>query len=179
MSAAPARWSGPLRLMHWAMAVLLLGLVGLGWVMTHLKFDLGTTFTYYQWHKSFGTLALAALVLRGVFRLASRRPPDVGGAGWQRGVAHGVHLALYGVMLALPVSGWLMASASPLHLPTRPFNAFTLPDLVSPNMGLFTTLTTVHTVLAYALLALLALHVLGALKHQFVDRDGLMRRMTF
>lgn len=179
MSTAPARWSLPLRLLHWAMAVLLVGLFGLGWAMTHLRFDLGTTFTYYQWHKSFGTLALGALVLRAVVRLAGRRPPDLSGPGWQRVVAHGVHWGLYGVMLALPVSGWLMASASPLHLPTRPFNAFTLPDLVGPDMGLFTTLNTVHTVLAYGLAALLALHVLGALKHQLVDRDGLLRRMSF
>ena len=161
------------------MAVLLVGLVGLGWAMTHLKFDLGTTFTYYQWHKSFGTVALVLLVLRGASRLAGRRPPDLRGTGWQRGVAHGVHLGLYGVMLALPITGWLMASASPLHLPTRPFDAFTLPDLVSPDMGLFTTLNTLHTVLAYGLVVLLGLHVLGALKHQFVDHDRILRRISF
>lgn len=179
MRAGAARWSMPLRLLHWGMAVLLLGLVGLGWAMTHLRFDLGTTFTYYQWHKSFGTLALGLLAVRLAYRLGRRRPPEIGPAGWQRRAAHAVHLAFYGLMLALPITGWLMASASPLHLPTRPFNAFTLPDLVSPDMGLFTALSWGHTVLAYGLVGLLALHVAGALKHQFVDRDGVLRRMGF
>lgn len=179
MSATPRRWSGPVRLLHWAMAVLLVGLVALGWIMTHGRFDLGTTFTYYQWHKSFGVVALGLLAVRLASRLASRRPPDIGPAGWQRHAAHGVHLAFYGLMLALPISGWLMASASPLHLPTRPFDAFTLPDLVSPDMGVFTALSWVHALLAYGLLGLLALHVAGALKHQFVDRDGVLRRMGF
>ncbi len=179
MSATARRWSLPLRALHWLMAALLLGLVALGWAMTHLRFDLGTTFTYYQWHKSYGVLALGLLGIRGLCRLATGRPPEAGPAGWQRTAAHGVHLGFYVLMLALPVSGWLMASASPLHLPTRPFEAFTLPDLVAPDPVLFAWLGWVHALLAYGLLALLALHVAGALKHQFGDRDGVMGRMGF
>ncbi|WP_029005494.1 cytochrome b [Azorhizobium doebereinerae] len=179
MTAAVRRWSLPLRALHWIMAALILGLLALGLLMTHLRFDLGTTFALYQWHKSIGVVVLLLWGVRLGTRAAWPAPPEETPAGWQRAAARGTHLLLYGLMLALPLSGWMLASASPLHLPTRPFNLFTLPDLVTAGPRLFAALEGVHAALAYGLLALVAVHVAGALKHRFVDRDGVMARMGF
>lgn len=175
--ADPAiRWGLPLRLMHWAMAAVLLGLVALGWGMTHVRTDLGTTFQLYQWHKSWGLLVLVLLALRLAARATSPRPPPPDRLARLAAATHGL---LYGLMLALPVCGWLMAASSPLALPTRPFNLFTLPAPVTPDPVLFERLRLAHEVLAYGLLALVALHAAAALKHHIIDRDGILRRMGF
>ncbi|HQS46832.1 MAG TPA: cytochrome b/b6 domain-containing protein, partial [Xanthobacteraceae bacterium] len=89
-----------------------------------------------------------------------------------------VHALFYVLMLALPLTGWLVVSSSPLHLPTRPFNLFTLPDLVAPDAELYAAVSLLHATLAYLLLAVLALHVAGALKHRLVDRDTTLQRMS-
>lgn len=170
------RWGLPLRLMHWTMAAVLVGLLALGWGMTHIRTDLGTTFQLYQWHKSWGLLVLVLLALRLAARLGSPRPPP---SGTLAGVAAATHGLLYVLMLALPVCGWLMAAASPLALPTRPFNLFTLPAPITPDPVLFERLRLAHEVLAYGLAALIALHVGAAIKHHVIDRDDILRRMGF
>lgn len=167
-----------MRLIHWVMAALLVALIAVGWVMTHSEYDLGTTFALYQWHKSHGLLVLPLLALRLAARL-SRRPPALEHSRAERVAAGIAHAAFYALMLALPVCGWLMASASPLSLPTRPFDLFTMPSLVAPDETLFQRLRLLHEILAYALLALLGLHMAAALKHQVFDRDGIIRRITF
>ncbi|TDU00655.1 MULTISPECIES: cytochrome b [Azorhizobium] len=179
MRSERRRWSLPLRLLHWAMAALILGLLVLGWVMTHVRTDLGTTFAWYLWHKSFGFAVLVLVAARIATRLLSPAPREAMPPGWQRRAAHLAHGLLYLLMVAVPVAGWMMASASPLHLPTRPFNLFTLPDLVAPNAALFRQLELVHATLAYSLLGLVVLHVAAALKHRFLDRDGVLARMGF
>lgn len=173
---AARRWGLPLRLIHWAMAALLLGLVVLGWGMTHIRTDLGTTFQLYQWHKSWGLVVLLLLALRLAARALSPRPPPPDRLARLAAATQGL---LYGLMLALPVCGWLMAAASPLALPTRPFNLFTLPAPVGPDMLLFERLRLAHELLAYGLTALVALHVAAALKHHLIDRDDILRRMGF
>ncbi|MBS7543429.1 cytochrome b [Ancylobacter oerskovii] len=177
MTPAPAHWSRPLRLLHWLMAALLLALLAVGWTMTHVQRDLGTTFALYQWHKSYGLLVLPLLALRLAARLAPT-PAPLEHSRLERRAARAAHLGFYALMLAVPLSGWLMAAASPLALPTRPFELFTLPAPVGPDEALFERLQFLHEVLAYALLALLVLHVLATLKHQFLDRDGILRRIT-
>ncbi|GLK82930.1 cytochrome b [Ancylobacter defluvii] len=178
MKAQVPSWSLPLRLLHWLMAALLVALLAVGWWMTHVHRDLGTTFALYQWHKSYGLLVLALLVLRLLARLAPH-PPPLEHSRLERGAARTAHLGFYALMLALPASGWLMAAASPLALPTRPFELFTLPAPVAPDAALFERLQLLHEVLAYALLGLIVLHVLATLKHQLVDHDGILRRIGF
>ncbi|MCB4771385.1 cytochrome b/b6 domain-containing protein [Ancylobacter sp. Lp-2] len=175
---APRHWSLPLRLLHWLMAALILALLAVGWSMTHVQRDLGTSFALYQWHKSYGLLVLPLLALRLLARLAPA-PPPVEHSRLERRAAKVAHLSFYALMLAVPMSGWLMAASSPLALPTRPFELFTLPAPVGPDEALFERLQLLHEVLAYALLALLAVHVLAVLKHQLVDRDGILRRISF
>jgi cytochrome b561 len=172
------RWSLAGRLLHWTMAVLIIGLVVVGLVMTRSHFDLGTTFALYQAHKSYGLLVLPLLAWRLLWRwrtIAPPTPPTM--ASIERRLARAAHVLFYVLMAALPLSGWIMASASPLRLPTRPFNAFTLPDLVQPDAALFEKLRLVHEVIAYGLIALLVLHVAAALKHHIVDKDEVLSRM--
>ncbi len=174
----PLRWSLPLRLLHWLMAALLVALVAVGWVMTHVHDNLGTTFALYQGHKSYGLLIIPLLALRLLARLAPR-PVPLEHSRLERIGARVAHLSFYVLMLALPLCGWLMAAASPLSLPTRPFETFIMPSPIAPDEHLFEVLQTLHAVLAYALVALLVLHVAAAVKHQLLDRDGVLRRIIF
>ncbi|MFG1398238.1 cytochrome b [Roseixanthobacter pseudopolyaromaticivorans] len=181
-SATPAqRWPAAMRWLHWVMAALLVGLLGLGLAMAYGTFDLGQTFALYQWHKSLGVLVLPLVALRLALRFVTVPPqgtPAVGGyARLQEAAARVVHILFYVLMVGLPLTGWLVVSSSPLHLPTRPFNLFTLPDLVAPNADLYAKVSLLHAVLAYMLIAALALHIAGALKHRFVDRDATLQRM--
>lgn len=170
-----------MRLLHWTMAGLVLTLLILGFAMTLASFDLATSFTLYQWHKWIGLLVLVLWLPRLATRAATRAPAQ--GEGWEGRVARAVHAGLYLLMLAMPATGWLATSASPLHLPLMvplPFAGLVaLPDLVAPDERTYALFSSAHEVLAFSLLALLALHVAGAAKHALIDRDGTLRRMSF
>lgn len=145
----------------------------------------------YQVHKSIGLSVLVLSLLRLLLRLLLAAPPPLSsGPTWQTLTAKFTHALFYGLMLGIPLSGWLMVSAqwrdgAPLVVPTLWFGLFEVPHL----FGLATADAAVraqvyeisigsHELLATATLLLLALHVAAALKHQFVDRDGLLLRMS-
>jgi len=94
---------------------------------------------------------------------------------WQRGAAHFVHVLLYVLMIAIPVSGYLYSSAA--NVPVVYLGLIPLPRLIAPDPHLKELLKNVHIVLNYTLLVLVGLHVAAALKHQWLDRDGLLSRM--
>ena len=142
------------------------------------------TFALYQWHKSFGFLVLALAVLRLAWRFANPSPglPD-GMPAIERIAAHLGHAGLYALLLALPLSGWLMVSASPWGIPTVLFEVLPVPHLPVPEaLGgkaeAEAVLKELHEVLGFALLALVVLHVAAALKHHFINRDTVLRRMV-
>jgi cytochrome b561 len=178
-ATAPRRWRLSIRLLHWAMAALLVFLVAIGLAMTWLRTDLGTSFWLYQQHKSWGlvVLPLVALRLSERMRGAPPWPASIGRA--ERIAATAIRTLFYALMIALPITGWLTASSSPLSMPTRPFGWFTLPPLVAPDAATFAVLQGAHAWLAWALVAATALHVAGALKHALVDRDGTANRIGF
>ena len=167
------------RLLHWVMAALILCLLGLGIYMANFEKDGISRITLTQTHKSFGFVAFCLAVLRVIWRQVSPPPPLPDAMPpWQVKAAHLSHAALYVLMIALPLTGWLMATSSPLPLPNRVFDLFDLPDFFTDGServsGVFRSL---HFTCALALIGLLAAHVVAALKHQFVDRDGLLMRM--
>jgi cytochrome b561 len=127
------------------------------------------------WHKSVGITILLLAFARVAWRLFDRPPPSPPQPRWQEAAATSVHWALYALLFALPLTGW-MTSSSEGH-PVSWFGLIQLPDLVMPSESLEETLHEVHEALATGLLVLAGIHVLAALKHQFVDRDGLMSRM--
>ena len=166
--------------LHWAIAVLICVQLATGWWMVRAidvpgQFD--TAFTVYQVHKSVGIVVLLLSLVRLAWRVM-HRPPEVPVAvsRWQRRLSFVVHAVLYVLMVAVPLAGWLVASASPIGLPTLVFGLFQWPYL-PVGASIEPAAKVVHRVLAYGLAVLACGHVLAALKHQVVDRDTVMQRM--
>ncbi len=127
-------------------------------------------------HKSFGMTIFMLALLRLFWRLVNRTPALPSTLKpYERGLARITHWVLYGLIFAMPLSGWLMSSFA--NAPASWFGLFTWPDLVSPSEEAADLLEETHEVLAWLLLAVAALHVLAVLKHVFVYRDGVLRRM--
>jgi cytochrome b561 len=164
--------------LHWGMAALLIVLTFLGLYMDRLP-DVGfdtDKITLILVHKALGMLALFVVLLRLAWRLRSALPQLVDGLpDWQQVAARFVHLMFYALMLALPVTGWLMSSAGGYPVPF--FNLFDVPDLIGVDDSLFRTLIDVHHWLAYALILFFVLHAAAALRHHFEQRDDTLRRM--
>jgi cytochrome b561 len=164
--------------LHWAIAILIVGQWILGKVMKNIA-DQRLSFDLIQWHKSFGLLILALALLRLLWRLVNPHPAlpaDMGGL--ERRAAGWTHRWLYALMILLPLSGWAIASATVLEIPTFAFYLFVVPDLPMPRSDAAEALwTSVHQVLGWLLLGFVALHVAAALRHHFLLRDGILLRM--
>ena len=169
-----ARYTGTAIALHWLLALALLGLLAMGAYMTSLPFS-PSRLKLYNWHKWAGILVLTLSVARLAWRLTHRPPADAAMPAWQRRAAHAAHAALYLLFFAVPLAGWAYSSAA--GFPVVLFGVWPLPDLVGPDRALAETLKSVHGTLAWTLLALIVLHVAGAMKHQLIDRDGLLHRM--
>lgn len=160
--------------LHWLLALLILGSLAVGLYMTGLPFS-PQRLKLYNWHKWAGVVILALSAARLLWRLAQRPPAMPPMPAWQARAAHGAHLALYLLFFAVPLSGWAYSSAA--GFPIVLFAVLPLPDWVPVSRELAETLKPVHHYLAYALAAVIGLHMAGALKHHFIDRDGLLLRM--
>lgn len=161
--------------LHGAMAVLIVAGFCLGLYMTGLKLS-PLKLQLYSYHKWLGVSVAALLLPRIVWRSLHAPPPlPTGVPAWERTAAHVTHLLLYVLMLCVPVSGWLMSSAK--GVTTVYFGLWPLPDVLARNEALGLFLTTLHRILNYALLILVSLHLAAALKHHFIDRDDVLRRM--
>jgi len=165
-------------LLHWGMALLLVSLLALGVYMVRLP-DVGydqRKILLILVHKAIGMGALAAALLRLAWRvlnalpgLAPHIPPG------QQVIARFVHLVFYALMIALPMTGWLMSSAGGYPVPL--FGDLSLPDLIGLNDDHFRLYIVAHRWLGYALLLLVLLHAGAALHHHVVRRDDTLRRM--
>lgn len=168
-------WGLVAQLFHWVIAVLIIWAFYIGWNMTDLEIS-PEMFATYNFHKSLGLTILALALLRLGWRLANGSPrlPD-GMSGVERKLAHLTHWGLYGILLVMPLSGWLLTSAA--GVPVNYFGLGTVPMLLGSDEPLSETLGAVHDILSKLLLVLFALHVLGALKHHFISKDNTLRRM--
>lgn len=127
-------------------------------------------------HKSVGMTILALAILRLLWRWLNPVPPMPNDTpGWQRLAAHASHWALYGLLLVIPLFGWLMSSAR--NFPVSWFNLFTFPDLIAPNRPRYEFFHDTHELLASILFYVALVHIAAALKHHFVNRDNVLRRM--
>lgn len=161
--------------LHWAIAVMMLGLVGVGFWMHDLPLS-PTKLQVYSWHKWTGVTVFMLATLRLAWRVTHPAPPlPAGISPLNARIAHAVHHLLYVLMFAIPLSGWLMSSAKGFQ--TVWFGVLPLPDLVAKNEDLGELLEDVHETLAITLLVLVGLHAAGALKHHFFERNGLLGRM--
>ncbi len=163
--------------LHWLMAAAILGLLGLGFVMTGLKPGSPLQFKLYQLHKSVGALVFGLAALRLGWRLGHQPPPLPAAMGpGERLLAHAGHWALYGLMLGLPLAGWAVVSTSPYNIPTILFGVVDLPHLPLPR-DLNALAKGTHMIGAWLLIATLVGHVTAALRHHFVLRDDVLVRM--
>ena len=163
--------------LHWLAGALILFLLAEGWAMAHAGFDAATTFDLYQLHKSFGFVVLALTAARLGARAAFTAPAAAPRSAWEQRLAAFVQASLYVLTLAAILAGWLVVSTSPLPIPTRFFNLFVIPNIAAPDGAVFARATLAHALMAYAIAGLVALHVAGALKHHWIDRDDVLTRM--
>jgi cytochrome b561 len=135
-----------------------------------------TKLQLYSYHKWIGITVLLLAGLRVVWRLTHRPPPLPDSVvRWQRQASAVVHGLLYVLILAIPLSGWLMSSAK--GFPVVWFGVLPLPDLVGKDKALGDLLVEVHQTLNFTLLGLVVLHVGAALQHHFIERQPFLQRM--
>jgi len=179
MNDTPARYHGFAILLHWLLAVALVALFALGLYMHELPFS-PQRLKLYSWHKWAGIVVLALSLLRLLWRLG-HRPPALPAAiehampGWQVLAHKATHLGLYLLFFAVPLVGWAYSSAA--GFPVVLFGVLPLPDFVPVGKELADVLKELHELTAWAMAALVLLHVAGVLKHVVIDRDGLLDRM--
>jgi len=161
-------------LLHWFMAVGILGLFGLGLYMVELDY-------YHQWyqaapnlHRSIGVVIALLLLVRLVWRLVNPMPTGLG-KRWEVIIAHWVHRLFYGLIIGIIVSGYLITTADGQSVSV--FGLFELPALLDGFENQEDIAGEVHEWLTNTLMVLVALHALAALKHHFVDQDATLRRM--
>lgn len=165
--------------LHWLLGVALVGMFAVGLYMVDLPFS-PQRLQLINWHKWAGVLVLTLSFVRLLWRLTHRPPAlpvavEAAMPGWQRLAHQGTHLALYVLFFAVPLLGWAYSSAA--GFPIVLFGVLPLPDFVPVSESLADALKPLHKFGALAMAALVLLHVAGALKHQFIDRDRLLARM--
>ena len=178
-AAAPRRYTPTAMLLHWVLGLALIGLFGFGLYMTGLPFS-PQRLKFYNWHKWAGVTLLALSVLRLLWRL-THRPPALPARvqdampGWQKLAHHATHHLLYLLFFAVPLTGWAYSSAA--GFPIVFLGLWQLPDFVPVSKELAEAIKPWHQAAAFAMAGLVVLHVAAALKHQLIDRDGLLQRM--
>jgi len=180
---ARGRYSLVQRLLHWLIALLAIPALGVGMTLGWLGFEgardslgIGITNALYSGHKTVGVLILLLMTLRLVLRLTLGSPPPVPTlTPFERFASRAVQGLLYLVLMALPVVGWLATAAG--GYPVQ-FFVWKLPGLIAKDPALSEALFELHGALGAAFLALLALHIAGALRHWLIKRDEVMRRMS-
>lgn len=179
------RYSAVAMSLHWLIAALILTNIGIAWYFNTLH---GLArLAPIAWHQSFGLSVLILSVVRLVWRLTMPAPPlPAGMPTWERVSAKTVHVLFYVIMIGLPLSGWAMRSASPLHH-VLPIRLFSLPWPAVPPLAHLSgaaaqaaehRFQTAHGLLAKLTYVLIVLHVGAALRHQFISRDLVVARMV-
>lgn len=169
------RFGAVAMLLHWLVAFIMIGLIVLGLYMVGLPFSV-QKLKYYGWHKEFGVLVLMLATVRLAWRFCNTTPalpPQM--PKWEQFAAHSMHYVFYGFMFALPMTGWMLSSAS--GLPVSFFGLFVLPDLISASEVSRHWLALAHKWLGYGLIAAILGHVGAALQHHFINKDDILRRM--
>ncbi len=183
MSASSERYTSVAITLHWLIALAIIGMIFGGWYMSDLPDGAPGQYFLYQMHKSVGITILLLTIARIIWRGMNPPPPlpeDMNGL--EKTASHLVHLGFYGLMIALPLTGWLYSSVSvKLDVPTVLYGMVSWPDLPFVD-GLKTEAASggvnfVHSKLAWVAIGLLALHMAGAVKHEISAEDGVLKRM--
>jgi cytochrome b561 len=170
------RYTRTARWLHWTLATLIIFMLGLGWTMMTVEHDpIGKPL--FSLHKSIGLIVLALVALRIVWRLGHPVAPLPDYVpSWQKKLATATEWCLYLCMAAMPLTGYLGAS----HQKQPPaFFGLHTPVWAQPNHDVAEQFFSIHSLIAWPLVALIVLHVAGALKHVLIDKDTVFRRMSF
>ena len=173
-ASSATRYTAPAIGLHWLLALMLIGSFSLGVYMADLPFS-PTRLKLYNWHKWAGVTILVLSLVRLAWRLGHRPPADAAMPAWQATAAHATHRLLYALFFIVPLLGWAYSSAA--GFPIVWFGVLPLPDFVPVDKALAEAIKPWHERSAMLMAALVLLHVAGALKHHFIDRDGLIDRM--
>jgi cytochrome b561 len=168
-------WGAVARGFHWLIAVLILAQFVVGSVAEEMKLT-PAKLDLFVWHKSIGVTIFALAVLRLLWRLGNPPPAmPPGTPRWEQRLAALGHWALYALMFAVPISGWLVSDAS--RVPFKAYFVLPMPDLVETSRSLQEAAEEVHEVLTMALLLVAIVHIAAALRHHFLLHDDVLRRM--
>jgi cytochrome b561 len=183
------RYSTGAIVLHWLIAALIVANLWLGQTMVG-QHGLAK-FNNFQLHKTVGVTILLLSLIRLAWRFVRAPPPPAQGMGlWERRASVAVHAAFYGLMIGMPLTGWLSVSASPTEIPTLLYRVGGFPGVPWPHLPIAPDLplgqkqaleaaaNAVHRYAAYGAYALIGLHVAGALKHQFFDPHPVLPRMA-
>lgn len=171
------RYSVGSKLFHWLVALIVLTMLSVSFFLDELPGTIKSTAIMF--HKSFGLTILLLMILRS-FWIIHRGKPTLPAtvARWERYLSHAVQYSLYLFLFLMPICGWVMsvaANKTPVF-----FGFFNVPlPFIAPNKALSQWMFSAHETIAFIIIALLCLHVAGALKHYFIDRDKVLQRMWF
>lgn len=184
-STSSARYNNIAVLLHWLIAAAIIFQLGLGWRMVDEPKGAGA-YALFQLHKSIGFSILFLSVFRLLWRISHKAPPLPNAMPqWEQMAAKIAHLAFYGIMLGLPLTGWLLVSASSTHIPTLLFGVIPFPHLpfiaelsadLKHQLHEFAQVS--HGLLALGTMALLTLHIGAVLKHQLLVKDTVFSHMA-
>jgi cytochrome b561 len=167
-------WGSLTKALHWIIVILIIN----QWVIAERAEELKglEKLQALSWHKSFGMTILMLAIIRLVWRWMNP-VPDLRAETkpWERVLAKVSHVLLYALIFALPLTGWMMSSAR--NFPVSWFKQFQFPDLVAPSDQTFHQMNDLHHLLFGVLVVVALLHIAGALKHHFIDRNDVLKRM--
>ncbi|MCH9807572.1 MAG: cytochrome b [Alphaproteobacteria bacterium] len=185
-AVAHDRYSTVAMALHWLIAIAVLAMFGTGlWMVEAIdvKETRADAFAVYQWHKSLGLSVLVLMAARIIWRLTHRPPAlPMGMKPMEKLAAHSTHAAIYVLLVAVPLLGWAMVSASVFGLPTIWFGLFEWPHLpvlsgLENKKPVEDWLRLAHGWVAYVLIGLVVLHLAAVVKHTVIDRDDILKRM--
>lgn len=177
LSNSSDRWGGVSKVLHWATAVIILAQFVTGFLRYFKLVSADTWALFYKyWHMPAGIMVLVLVMFRLAWRFSQTHPElSADMKWWERLVANGVHVYLYVAMVFLPLTGW--AGFNALKIEVDPFG-IALPHLFWDIRPLSFIMADIHLYLAVGLVVIVGLHVVGALKHHFVDHDETLNRMA-
>jgi cytochrome b561 len=172
---SPDTWGAVARGLHWLIALLILAQFVIGNVAEEMKLT-PAKLDLFVWHKSIGVTILILAVLRLAWRLGNPPPaPAAGTQRWEQRLAAAAHAVLYGLIFAVPISGWWVSDAS--RVPFKAFFAVPMPDFIATDREVQEMAAEVHEALIAALLLVVIAHIAAALRHHFLLRDDVLSRM--
>lgn len=164
------------KILHWVIAVLIIGLIYLGWYMVDLTYYDKWYNSSLSWHKSLGMIVIALVLIKICWQLYTPAPESVVGLKfWEAISAYIMHIILLFLMLAIPVSGYIISSSAGQSIPV--FDWFSIPAILKITATVRDWAIALHFYMAYGTAGLVTIHVIAAIKHQFIDKNNTLKRM--